>query len=211
MHLLPLTLEVNIEGSLLFESRKADAAFLRIQKKIWQRDDYVCKFCGFKAEEHQEVVNIDGDYRNDNPANLATACVFCTHTQLVGLKNNSKIIYLPDISQVDLNQLMRILFCSSYYGEQQAETAKTLIQALKQRNYAIENIFGKDSSDSVLFAQTYIDAVNPQQSSKQAADIFAQLRWLPSRTDYEDIIHYWAEHVLTRDIIEQRIVAYGTT
>jgi hypothetical protein len=106
---------------------------------------------------------------------------------------------------------VRILFCSSYYGEQQAETAKTLIQALKQRNNVVETAFGKDSSDSVLFAQTYIDAASSQEDNKNQQTIMAQLRWLPSRTDYEDIIHYWADHILTREMIEQRIASYVTT
>jgi 5-methylcytosine-specific restriction endonuclease McrA len=92
MDLLPLGLGVNIEGALLFESRKADAAFLRTQKKVMLRDNYTCRFCGFRAEEYQEVVNINGDYRDNRLDNLATACIFCTHTQLIGLKINIKII-----------------------------------------------------------------------------------------------------------------------
>ena len=117
MALLPLGLGINIDGAIILQSRKEDESFLRLQKKILSRDNYTCLYCGFRAEEFQEVVNIDGDYQNNQPDNLATACVFCAHTQLLGLKNNSKIIYLPDISQVDLNNFIRVLFCSTYFGE----------------------------------------------------------------------------------------------
>lgn len=205
MTLLPLEIRVNMEGAVLFLSRKTDSAFLSLQKKTWVRDNYTCQYCGFRAEEHQEVVNKNGDYRDNKSNNLVTACVFCAHTQLLGLKNNSKIIYLPDISQADLNQFIRILFCASYYGEQYEDTAKTLVQALKHRANTVETVFGTDSSDSVLFAQTYIDAIDFEQKVAERKEIMAQLRWLPSKADYEEIITYWAEHIITRDIIEQRI------
>jgi intracellular multiplication protein IcmJ len=202
MALLPLKVTINIDGATLFQSRKADPAFLRLQNKVWARDDYKCRFCGFRAEEYQEVVNINGNYRNNDPKNLATACVFCAHTQLVGFKNSSKIIYLPDISQVDLNHFMRVLFCSSHLGDSYEEISKGLIQAFKLRASSIDNVFGSESSDSVLFAQTFVDASDP--SKKEAyAKLLAQLRWLPNRNDYEDVISYWTKAVLTRDVITQ--------
>lgn len=209
MQLLPLEIDINIEGGFIFETRKADAAFLRLQKKILSRDNNTCRFCGFRAPEYQEIVNIDGNYQNNHDNNLATACVFCAHAQLIGLRNNSKIIYVTDISQADLSQFMRILFCCSYYNERFAETAKSLIQGFKQRTSAVENSFGPNTSESVLFAQTYIDAVTPQVDEKQREKVMSQLRWLPSRTDYEDTIHYWADNVLTREFIENKIAAYG--
>ncbi len=207
MALLPLGIRINIDGANVFQSRKADPAFLRLQSKIWSRDRYICRFCGFRAKEYQEVVNVNGNYRDNDPKNLATSCVFCAHTQLLGLKNNSKIIYLPNMSQVALNHFIRILFCSSRMGEEYEETSKGLIQAFKMRAATIETVFGPDCSDSALFAQTFIDAADPK--NKSYAQLFTQLRWLPNRNDYEDVISYWSEKVLTRKIIEQGI-AQGT-
>ncbi|MFI4954809.1 MAG: type IVB secretion system protein IcmJDotN [Gammaproteobacteria bacterium] len=205
MELLTLGLGVNLDGASLFQNRKADDAFLSLQSKVWSRDDYTCRFCGFTAKQYQEVVNINGNYRDNKLNNLATACIFCAHTQLLGLRNNSKIIYFPNISQVDLNHFMRVLFCCTHFGEEYAETAKTLVQALKLRSQTIENVFGADCSDSVLFAQTFIDAVDQTKKDSITQNILPQLRWYPNRGDYEEVISYWAEQVLTREQIEQRL------
>jgi intracellular multiplication protein IcmJ len=205
MELLSLGLGINLDGASLFQNRKADDAFLSLQNKVWSRDDYTCRFCGFHAKQHQEVVNTNGNYRDNKLGNLATACVFCAHCQLLGLKNNSKIIYLPTISQVDLNNFVRVLLCSTHFGEEFSETAKTLLQALKLRTQTLENVFGSDCSDSLLFSQTFIDAVDQNKKDSIAKDILPRLRWLPNRGDYEDIISYWAEQILTRDQIEERL------
>jgi intracellular multiplication protein IcmJ len=208
MALLPLGIAINIDGASLFQNRKADPAFLRLQNKIWARDDFACRFCGFRAEEYQEVVNINGNYRQNDPKNLATACVFCAHTKLLGLKNGSKVIYLPDISQIDLNHFVRVLFCSSHLNDDHEEISKGVYQAFKMRASTVENVFGSDCSDTVLFAQTFVDAA--ELNNKAAyAKLFTQLRWLPNRSDYEDVISYWTKAVLTRKVIEQGIATNG--
>lgn len=205
MELLTLALGINLDGASLFQTRKADEAFLSLQSKVWVRDNYTCRFCGFAAKEYQEVVNINGNYRDNKLDNLATACVFCAHTQLLGIRNNSKIIYLPMMSQLDLNHFSRVLFCCAYFGEEYAETAKTLIQALKLRAQPVDNVFGEECSDSVLFAQTFIDAIDPKQKDSISKSILPQLRWFPNRTDYEEVVSYWATQVFTRDQIEERL------
>ena len=75
---LPLPLRASADAWRLYSARKADQNFLSFQNRVWQRDDYKCRFCGFQAQIHQEVVNIDGNFRNNKLENLATACVFCS-------------------------------------------------------------------------------------------------------------------------------------
>ena len=78
------------------------------------------------------------------------------------------------------------------------------MQAFKLRAATIESVFGSEASDSLLFAQTYIDAADSKTKIEQAK-LFSELRWLPTRVEYEDIISYWTQSVLTREIIEQGI------
>ena len=71
-----LHLSTNPEGFLLFQRRKADSAFSTIRDKAWKRDAYTCQFCGFQAQEHQEIINLDANYRNNKLSNMVTACCF---------------------------------------------------------------------------------------------------------------------------------------
>lgn len=89
---------------LLFSRRKADSAFRKFQQKIFMRDRFACQFCGFQARDHQEVVNLDHNYRNNKVNNLVTACVFCTQCffmESIGMANEGggTLVYLPEMSK----------------------------------------------------------------------------------------------------------------
>jgi intracellular multiplication protein IcmJ len=71
-----LQLAVNLSGWRIFVRRKSDKAFLPVAKRIYQRDAYTCQYCGFQAQDYQEIVNLDGNYANNKPENLITACCF---------------------------------------------------------------------------------------------------------------------------------------
>jgi intracellular multiplication protein IcmJ len=61
----------------LYSARKSDARFRLYETKVLQRDAYTCQFCGFQAQIHQDVINLDGNYNNNKIDNLVTACCFC--------------------------------------------------------------------------------------------------------------------------------------
>lgn len=193
---LPLFLQANFEGVAYFLQRKEDPSFGEIRTKVFLRDDYSCRYCGFHAKRFQQIVAIDGNYRNNALDNLATACVFCMHVQMLGLRNtNAKIIYLPEISQVELNQFVRVLFCASSMPRDISDLAKSLYQALRKRASVVEEVFGKDASDSLIFAQSLID-INPEAKKNQQKAL-AALRLLPAKSYYNRQIEYWSESVIT--------------
>ena len=117
MELKSLTLAVIPEGWRLFNLRKADQAFLKFSEKIFARDDYTCQFCGFKSTKHQEITNLDHDYRNNKANNLATSCPFCAQCSFLEAVGKSEfgggtLIYLPEMTQAELNGLCHALFTS---------------------------------------------------------------------------------------------------
>jgi hypothetical protein len=67
----PLTWRCNINE----EISKDDWARLRLM--ILKRDDYTCRYCGFKAEKWQIVHHIDGNPNNNDEGNLETICPMC--------------------------------------------------------------------------------------------------------------------------------------
>jgi len=51
------------------------SAWRRLRTLIIDRDQHACRKCG--ATEHLEVHHLDGNWRNDTPANLETRCTAC--------------------------------------------------------------------------------------------------------------------------------------
>ena len=47
------------------------------RKKILERDDYACVYCGYKSEKYQIVDHIDGDPENNSDHNLQVICQMC--------------------------------------------------------------------------------------------------------------------------------------
>ena len=79
-----------------------------------------CYFCDFAfgMTDSYEVHNLDGDHTNQAPENLVPVCELCHapfHLDLVGRKwsgNPGKIIFLPEMSQPELNNLLQAIFYS---------------------------------------------------------------------------------------------------
>ena len=97
-----LQLAVNLTGYRIFIRRKQDKAFLPVAKRVYDRDAYTCQYCGFQAQIHQHIVNLDGNYLNNKLSNLATACPFCMQMMEDGVKLNNlgDSVLVKDIAEV---------------------------------------------------------------------------------------------------------------
>ncbi|ELO1827409.1 hypothetical protein QXB71_002646 [Vibrio cholerae] len=116
------TIPVDKQNEL--ESKK----FVELAKQSLLRDDYQCRFCGFKAKgAEQQVITINGLYREDDFRldNLTTVCPYCFLGQRLGhsaITDEITFIYAPEITQAQLNQLMRLLyFYQAFEIEEQDE------------------------------------------------------------------------------------------
>ena len=157
-----LILTVNLAGWRAFVRRKEDKAFQPIQKRVFERDQYTCQYCGFQAKEYQEVVNIDGNYSRNNTSNMMTACCFCTQClflQSVGVDEmgGGQLIYLPEISQSDLNSFCHVLFCAMDNNTGYQDTAQSIYRSLKFRSQVIENKFGSGMSNPTVMGQVMVE------------------------------------------------------
>lgn len=201
MDLLPIIISSRRGMWRLYNARKRNNKFLAIKKRVLQRDNYTCRYCGFFAKEFQDVVNIDQNYKNNDFANLATACCFCSQCffiDAVGLDSTTggTIIHLPEISQADLNNFCRVLYCSldkesAYKGKLQA-----VYMSFKDRSKEVVNCFGPDSSDPRVFGQGILDAGLTKEQLQH--DVLKHLRLLPSKKAFNVQIDYWKKTVFAK-------------
>lgn len=195
----PIQLQAKPGVWRIHTARKADKAFLAFQKKIFIRDKYTCQFCGFQAKLFQEVVNIDGDYQNNKVSNLATACCFCEQCfflDSVGMADygGGSLIYLPEISQGELNSFCHVLFCAITNNTGYKSSAQTLYRSFKFRSQAVEDKYGEGTSDPAVFGQLLIDLNITDFQTNQT--IFKNIRLLPSRAKFRNQIEKWAQAAL---------------
>ncbi|MFN3234531.1 MAG: type IVB secretion system protein IcmJDotN [Gammaproteobacteria bacterium] len=192
-----------------FMARKMNPAFSRIAKKIWLRDQHTCQYCGFQAREYLDVVNYDQDYDNNKARNLMTACCFCSQCfflESVGLDEQSSgdLIYLPEISQRDLNGLCHVLFCAMSNDNDYKTTAESIYRSLKFRNRIVEETFGAGASDPRVMGEMIIE-YQAQQGQYIVDDVLGSLRLLPNHAKFHRQLQAWAQSALN-DVSQEKAV-----
>lgn len=194
-----LQLAVNLSGWRLFVRRREDKAFLPVAKKILERDNYTCQYCSFQAREYQEIVNLDGNYTNNKLSNLITACCFCSQCLFIesaGFDDMSggQLVYLPEITQADLNSFCHVLFCAMGNGTGYQESAQAIYRGFKFRSQMIETKFGATTSNPNVLGQLLLES--KIDKSEKGQNILKDLRMLPSYTKFKVQLEAWATAAL---------------
>ena len=199
--LYPLTLRAVPGAWRMFSARKGDPAFRVFAEKVYLRDSYTCQFCGFQAREYQEVVNLDHNYRANKLSNLVTACCFCAQClfiESVGIEEygGGTLVYLPEITQGQLNAFCHVLFCAITNDTGYKTTAQTIYRNFKFRAQMVEEKFGEGASDPVAFAQLLLNAETGADYTKIETNIFKNIGLLPSMSKFRKQIERWAATAL---------------
>lgn len=202
-----LQLAVNLNGWRLYVRRRDDRAFLPVADKILQRDSYTCQFCGFQAKEFQEIVNLDGNYTNNKFGNMVTSCCFCAQCHFiesVGLDEmgGGQLIYLPEMSQADLNSFCHVLFCAMGNGTGYQESAQAIYRSFKFRSQPIEAKFGSGTSNPATLGQLILEF--RQTHPETPVEILKDLRMLPAYTKFKVQLEAWAKAALEELAAEEQ-------
>lgn len=199
--LLDLKLQVGGDAWNLYAKRDMDPAFANFAKKVLARDSHKCAFCGFSAQQYMKVINLDNDYSNNKLSNLVTACPFCQ--QGLFLESAGKlqpgggtVIYLPEMSQSQLNALCHVLYAAIVNGSQHARVADSYIQSLKLRSRLVEQHYGKHMSDPSFMGQMILDSPGVDAQAVKEK-IFSNVRLLPLMDKFETEIVAWARTAMS--------------
>jgi len=194
-----LSLQAQPGAWRMYSARKANAAFGAFQKKILHRDRYTCQFCGFQARQYQDLVNLDGNYRNNKARNIVTACCFCTQCFFlesvgVGDFGGGTLIYLPEISQEQLNSFCHVIFCAITNDTGYKASAQSIYRSFKFRSQLVEDALGEGSSSPSTVGQLLIDSA--KTDIKEQQKLLDGVRLLPSRAKFRQQIERWAATAL---------------
>jgi intracellular multiplication protein IcmJ len=197
MSLHSLKLTILPDAWRIFSLRKTDPAFNEFKNRVFTRDNYTCQYCGFQAKTHQEVVNLDLNYHNNKLNNLATACCFCAQCFFLETVGNDDygggiLIYMPELTQGDLNGICHVLFCAMNSTSAYSADAQAIYRNLKLRAQIVEKQLGEGMSDPLLLSRVIVDL--PHEKKASIADqVLNSLRLLPSYTKFTAQIDDWTK------------------
>lgn len=170
-----------------------------------------CYFCDFSFGNSDlfEVHNLDHDHQNEDLGNLVPICELCHapfHIDLVSRKwpeDSGKIIFLPELTQPELNNLLQAVFYAmavNAVGEENASQDKpafqphTIYQALANRASLVECSPRGDivrASLSEPFALGRVLAEMDDATYAKRDDLFYGLRYLAPQTHFVKQAQAW--------------------
>jgi intracellular multiplication protein IcmJ len=193
MHNIELALTLG--NFRLFMQRRADPKFEPIREKVLRRDGHTCYFCGFQAKLYQEIINIDNNYYHNKVDNLATACCFCTQSlflESVGSGfGGGRLIYMPEMSQVELNSFCHVTFCAMTNASDYRNSAQTIYRTLKFRSQPIDTKFGEGASNPAIFCQMLMEQEG--DIAQMSKTVFKDMRLLPAYPKFKTELEAWAK------------------
>ena len=184
----------------LFMVRKADPAFLVFQEKVIERDHRTCQFCGFRTNQSLDLVNLDGNYHHNHRSNLVTACSFCAQCFFLeatgkGDFGGGALIYLPEMTQCELNALCHVLFAAMVTGASDVSQARNVYRSFKLRSQIVEKELGGGLSNPALLGRMLIDA-KVESLDAFNENLAPKLRLLPDLNRFALQVASWSQSAL---------------
>ena len=162
----------------------ADVVFMETRKNVFQRDNYTCRYCTFKASKYKEVHHVDDDHKNNELSNLITVCNLCHqvfHLGMCAMRNSGFIAAIPEITQTEINNIMRSIYVAEFTGNTQLKDKMKSLYALFQYRGmdTLKNLYGIDISTPYALAEVL--STCPDDIFNQRGKIFASLRVVPTK------------------------------
>lgn len=107
------------------------------------------------------------------------------------------LIYLPELSQNNLDSFCHVLFCAIANDTGYKATAQAIYRSFKLRAQQVEEQFGEGTSNPSTFGQLLIESRIKDDDKNYAATVLSDLRLLPSRASFRTQIERWAESALS--------------
>jgi len=99
----------------------------RLRRRVLQRDDFTCQYCGYRSEKYQIVHHLDENPMNNDENNLTTICQMCNLIKHSGQGCKVKgIVDLYKESKYGQNDIIRITREMRDQGKSDEEIIKFL-------------------------------------------------------------------------------------
>lgn len=136
MKFLPITLGIVRSSGNAQTAEKAALQLQEMRPKILERDNHTCRFCGFQSLKYQEIHFLNNNPEDIRPDNLATACIFCHQCfdlEKASAMNSGVLIWMPELSQAELNHIARAIYVARISQGSMADSARSALDSIMAR------------------------------------------------------------------------------
>lgn len=173
-----MKIDLNLSVARCFGAIKPDIhqepsskEFFLLKQQILEKNEYRCVFCDWVDNQNQ-IHHLNDDHDDNEESNLVPICALCHSCCHIGessKKGNGILIHCPDISQVSLNHLMRIIFVIMKIGNaDQKKFALAAWNRFQQKSQMIKKEWG--TANPELFAKKLI--LLPNESYQMRGNTF---------------------------------------
>ncbi len=165
--MIPITLGIAQKSSAVLSEKDTDQQ-TSLKNKILERDDYICQCCHFRSQKYQDILLLDqaAPSREDN---VVTVCIFCRQCfflEDVAQMRSGILLWLPEISQMDLHHIARALYVARISQGAMSETARKILDTLMTRRVDVKERIGTD--DPTILAHVLRDYISRKRYAERA-------------------------------------------
>jgi intracellular multiplication protein IcmJ len=172
-----------------------------IYQQITQKYKHTCQYCGWVDFKFNEVSHIDENHGNSQEQNLTLACPLChqcLHLGHVGPAEGGKMIWAPELTQIEINNLARMAWILEYENDVKAkhdmyQSIKALCARLDQQSNILEANYVPDASDPSFWAEVLMKL--PPEKYNERDVILKNIRLWPSMRRFRKLISEWHKQV----------------
>jgi intracellular multiplication protein IcmJ len=172
-------------------TEESNDEFKRTCRKVMRRDNYRCQYCGFCSDKWQEVHHLNDDHTNNSKDNLITVCPLChkaNHIGLAGYDGSGVIIYIENLNQAELNNIVRSLWIAEDSGDREMKlTAMTMLARFHK--FTSNARRGIGASDPSILGN-YLLELDDEAYAKRESALNGYLL-LPLRKGFEKQLKHW--------------------
>lgn len=173
-----------------------------LKKKILERDNNTCQFCGFQSKKYQDVLFLNHDHSDMREKNLATTCIFCHqcyNLEQVSQMRSGVLVWLPEIEQTHLHHIARAIYVARISQGPAADAARAALDSIMERREEAKARISTD--DPFILSMVLRDYLGPKHyaARKKKLDgirLFPLDRRIIKEADLEfnqfpQILAYW--------------------
>ncbi len=146
-----------------------------LKAKIFERDAWTCRYCGFTSKKYQEVHCLNNDKNDHTESNLVTACIFCHqcfNLQDVNTMRSGVLLWLPEIGQAELHNIARAIYVARISQGPVADAARKAHDILLSRRDEVKKRISTDNPYILATVlQDYLSYKQYDMRSKKLAGV----------------------------------------
>lgn len=139
-------------------------------EKTLHRDGFTCRCCGFTSKRFQRVVADPVSLQDDKA--FVTVCTFCEMALALdraGPTSGALLIWLPELTQAELNHTLRALYVAKASKTPLASAALRTLEVLTARRAEAKKRLGTD--DPLILATALIEAIDDDAYAARTAKL----------------------------------------